>query len=302
MEFNRFITGTVVQAGTEVALKLGTRKIISFINEKDKFKTCEAVYALLLSYVLSADSNANTARAFCELNKIRNSFPIDKKARKKIYNSFSDNSNKTQVMDQVSTINPDDKALVRSVSYFLAVLHRQLYGDDNYDYKDIKSYYQLIGLNGAYGQEVLNENLYSYDEIAADQLAYLQLSRAMVKQISVGLPEVDIMRIQQRAAAMTAYDPYAIRRKKLKGSALGGVKTIAGVFMELPDLAFNGISTALSQFIKDEQLLEVASNKLHEWGMSYKEAELAIKNSGNIDRKCADNDSSAEPNDRRIKS
>ena len=158
----------------------------------------------------------------------------------------------------------------------------------------MRSYYQLIGLDGVYGKELLNENLYRYDEIAADQLAYLQLSRAMVKQLSVGLPEVDLFRIQQRATAMAAFDPYAIRRKKVKGSALVGVKTIAGVFLEMPEIAFDGISTALSQFIKDEQLLEVAANKMHEWGMSRKEAELAIENSGNIDRKCADNDSFSE--------
>ena len=294
MELNRFITGAAVQLGTEAALKFGTRKISSFFNEKDKIKTCEAVYALLLSYILSAEPNANTYRAICELDKIRNSFPIDKKARKKIYTSYSDNSNEIQIMDQVSVINPDDEALVCAVAYFIAVLHRQLYGDENPEDKQMRSYYQLIGLDGVYGKELLNENLYRYDEIAADQLAYLQLSRAMVKQLSVGLPEVDLFRIQQRATAMAAFDPYAIRRKKVKGSALVGVKTIAGVFLEMPEIAFDGISTALSQFIKDEQLLEVAANKMHEWGMSRKEAELAIENSGNIDRKCADNDSFSE--------
>lgn len=290
MEEERRITGMTVEIVTGSVIKLGSRGILKLLSDKDKYLTCKQVYSVLVSYIQNAEKNANVERASLELNKIRNSFPINASGKKKLIEECSLENNSLDTLDVSSIVLPHNETLRDALAFFLTAVHRQLYGEEEPDMKTLLNYFSLIDLNGVYGKEILNENQYSYDSIVSEQLAYLQLSRAMVKSISIGIPNIDIERIQNHSAEMAQYDPYAIRRKKIKGTAGGVLKTIAGIFAKEPELAFNGVSTALSQFDEDEQLLESAKKKFSEWGISSREESIIFTNSKNIKKKCNEND------------
>lgn len=290
MEEERRIIGAAVETATELAIKWGSRGILKLLSDKDKYLTCKQVYSVLVSYIQNAEKNANVERASLELNKIRNSFPLNHSGKKNLIEECSLENNSLDTLDVSSIVLPNNEALRDALAFFLTAVHRQLYGEDEPDMKTLIDYFSLLDLNGVYGKEILNENLYSYDSIVSDQLAYLQLSRAMVKSISISIPNIDIERILNHSVEMAQYDPYAIRRKKVKGTAGGVVKTIAGIFAKEPELAFNGVSTALSQFDEDEQLLEAAKKKFSEWGISSKEEKIIFTNSKNIKKKCSEND------------
>lgn len=290
MEGDRFVKGAVSQLVTESAIKGASRFIRKWAYDKDKFVTCEQVYAVLLSYITNAKNGANVERANIELNKIRNSFPLSLHEKKKLYNKYKSETINFDSLNVSSVVSPNNIQIKNALAYFLTVINRQLYGADEPDNSRMLDYYSLLDINGQYGTEFMLENQHSYDSIAADQVAYLQLSRAMVKNMFVDIPNIDLEGIINRANEMAKYDPYSIRRKKVKGATKGAALSITGIVSKNPELAFNGLSTAISQFTQNDQLLSTVKDKVKDWGIGGNDADMIFANSKNISDKSKESD------------
>lgn len=290
MEGDRFVKGAVTQLVTESAIKGASRLVRKWAYDKDKFVTCEQVYAVLLSYITNAEAGANVERANIELNKIRNSFPLSMHEKKKLYNKYNSGSISFDTLNVSSVVSPNNIQIKNALAYFLTVINRQLYGADEPEKSCMPDYYSLLDINGQYGTEFMLENQHSYDSIAADQVAYLQLSRAMVKNMFVDIPNIDLESIINRANEMAKYDPYSIRRKKVKGASKGAALSITGIVSKNPELAFNGLSTAISQFTQNDQLLSTVKDKVKDWGIGGNDADMIFANSKNISDKSKESD------------
>ena len=288
MQNERLAYGFLTRFASETALKYGARALATWANNKDKFITCEQMYVILKSYILSADDNANKQKAWTELNKIRNSFPLSPNEKKKLI----EKSHNLMLgdIDISSVLSKDNIPLKNALAYFLSVLSRQLYGSETSSDTKILNYYSFLEINGQYGKEVLSENQYQYDEIATDQLAYLQISRGIMKNMFLKSPNIDINSIFARAEELSKYDPYAIRRKKIKGLAQGGTLTIGGIISSNPEIALSGIATALSQFTKSDEVLTLAKDTMLKWGISGNESDVIMDNSDKIISKNKESD------------
>lgn len=290
MEGERFVKGVVTQAATEAGIKLASRSLLKWANDRDKYVTCEQVYAVLISYIRNSEKGANISRAETELNKIRNSFPLNPREKRKLVNEFNTGVYTLNDLNVSSILSPNNVQIKNALAYFLTVINRQLYGADMPAVNQMPNYYSLLDLNGVYGNELMNENQYCYDEIASDQAAYLQLSRAMVKNLFTDIPSIDMEGIMARASEMAKFDPYAIRRKKVKGASKGAALSITGIISNNPELAFNGLSTAVSQFVLNDETLTTIQNQIRSWGANSNECDMIFTNAKNIESKCTQND------------
>lgn len=290
MEKERFVCGLVSRVAVETAIKYGCRAIQNWANEKDQFVTCEQVYSVLVSYINTAHSDANKEKAFIELSKIRNSFPLRKSDKFKLAEKYRKTGIAVDSLDVSSVLTQENSAVKDSLAYFLTVLNRQLYGVDSDADKKLVNYYSLIDLVGSYGKEIQAENQYSYDEIAADQVAYLQMSRGLMKNVFAKSATLNVQGILARTDELAKYDPYAIRRKKIKGAAKGGVLTVGGILSSNPEIALNGVATAIAQFVKDDEVLSVAKTAMLSYGVSGNEFDAIANTSNTILNKSIEND------------
>lgn len=290
MQDDRFIYGFLTKAATEAAIKYGSRALGKWLNKKDTYITCEQLYAVLVDYVNNADPKSNKKRAKIELNKIRNSLPLDISERRKLANKYNSNSTFTESLDISSITTQSNTSLKNALAYFISVLRRQLYGADSEADKSLLDYYSLIDLNGAYARELSLENEYNYDNIAADQQAYLQISRGLMRNMFMDAPHIDVEAISNRAAELSQYDPYAIRKKKIKGVAKGGVLTIGSIITGNPEIALSGLSTAISQFTRSDEVLQLSKDAMKKWGIGGNEFDLIVEDSYSIILKNNDND------------
>ncbi len=290
LENERMLIGTGVQLLTESAVKMGARALGEWSAKKDTFITCEQVYAVLNSYIAYAEKGANIQRANTELSKIRNSFPLDIKQKKKLYEKYNGIAAPLELLDVSSLATSENKELRNALAYFLVVINRQLYEDQQPGKLLLPDYYSLIDLNGKYGNEFMLDNQDNYDSIAMDHQMYLSLARGMITSFSAGLPNIDTNKIVDRASAMAKFDPYAIRRKKIKDTGKGGAIAAAGIFLQEPELFKNGVMTALAQFMPDEELLTTARDKCKSWGLEDKDIENVFSQMLKLEAKSAQSD------------
>ncbi|WP_294411146.1 hypothetical protein [uncultured Ruminococcus sp.] len=292
MQFERYAYGFIGRAAVETALKFGARSIGKWANKKDIYNTCEQVYSVLASYISDANPKLDKKLAIIELNKIRNTFPLSVSEKRKLSLNHPPNSVTSNITDVASILNKGNEPVKNALAYYLAVLRRQIYGAETSEDKSFNNYYSLIELNGAYGKELGNENERSYDEVAADQAAYLQLSRGIMKNMFKDVPSFDIGSIVTRSNELAQYDPYTIRRKKIKGAAKGGALTIGGIITSNPEIAMNGLSTALSQFTfhNNDEVLTLAKDAMSKWGVSGNEFDVITESAEDISNKNTESD------------
>ena len=292
MEFERYAYGFLGRSAVEAALKYGARSIGKWANKKDIYNTCEQVYSVLTSYISDANPKLNKSMAIIELNKIRNTFPLSINEKKKLALNHKPDSSSSGITDVSSILNNGNESIKNALAYYLAVLRRQIYGADTSLDKSFSSYYSLLELNGNYGIELGNENERSYDEVAADQAAYLQLSRGIMKNMFIDAPNFDIESINMRSNELAKFDPYTIRRKKIKGVAKSGALTIGGIITSNPEIAMSGLATALSQFTfhNNDEVLTLAKNAMSKWGVSGNEFDVITESAEDISSKNAESD------------
>ena len=290
MQEERYLYGFLTRTLAESALKYGSRALGNWANKRDTFITCEQVYSILVSYINDAAPNANIRRAKIELNKIRNSLPLSISDKRKLAEKYNTGFVFTESLDISSVLTSENKNLRDTLAYFITVLSRQLYGADSENDKSISDYYSLIDLGGQYGRELSFENRYNYDNIAADQTAYLQLSRGLMKNMFKDAPYVNLDRISQRANELAEYDPYTIRRKKIKGAAKSGALTIGSIVSGNPEMALSGLATAISQFIRSDEVLQLSKDYVKKLGIGGNEFDVISEDASSITNKNNEND------------
>ncbi len=290
MQQDRFNYGYLTQLAAQAALKYGARAVGKWANKKDVFITCEQLYSILVAYICNARTGANVNRAKIELNKIRNSFPISQSDRRKIAEKYNVGTFSLDLIETSSILTKSNESVRNALAYYISAISRQLYGIDSSSDRSVLDFYSLIDLNGHYGKELSHENEKRYDEIAADQTAYLQISRGIMKNMFKDSPYIDLNKINIRAQELAQYDPYAVRRKKITGAAKGGVITIGSIISGNPEIALSGLATALSQFTQSDEVLQLAKNAMKKWGIGGNEFDLITDESNSILSKSRESD------------
>ena len=103
-------------------------------------------------------------------------------------------------------------------------------------------------------------------------------------------PNIDLPAIVERSQQLAQYDPYTVRKKTFKGLLTSGSDIVRGIILKEPGIAFNGISTALSQFRLDDETQQSAKDALLNKGISGREFDTINENAHIIKEKNQDND------------
>lgn len=247
MQQERFNTGLATSIATEAAVKLGARGIQAWANHCDVIKTFGEIYALLNSFANTDTDGANIRGANIELSKIRNAFPVSDSVKKTIKKKYGSPMQPQDLPAISALLGEGGSRLSDNLAYMLYSICCQKFGDDEKGTRQLLDYYDLIGFHGNMAKEMIRESANSYNVIANDQVNYLKISRSIINNIAVKIPEINIDRLRIQADAMAKYDPYSIRRKAAQNVVGGTGTTLAGIFSKRPDLVIQGASTALSQ-------------------------------------------------------
>lgn len=247
MEQERFTIGFATSFAAEAAIKFGARGIQAWANHCDVIKTFGEIYALLNSFTNTDTDGANIRGANIELSKIRNAFPVSGNERKSILKKYSEAVQPQDLPTISALLGEDGSSLSENLAYMLYSICCQKFGDDERGTRQLMDYYDLIGFHGNMAKEMIRESAESYNIIANDQVNYLKISRSIINNIAVKIPEINIDRLRIQADAMAKFDPYSKRRKTTQNIAGGASSTLAGIFSKRPDLVIQGASTALSQ-------------------------------------------------------
>lgn len=272
-----FIKALAIEGG----IKMGARIIQKWTGEREKYQCLEQVYRILLAYAkedLSVTERKNLIR---ELNKIRNSFPLSANDRLKLSEISVDG------LDVFETDFPileaeGNQELRENIAYLLYVLYVQKYGESIENEERLLEYYDLLGFRSLESDELLRENKNSYDIITTDQLKYLNISRSMVKNLEISVPNIDVNAIARRTVEMAENDPYRIRKKKVFRTPIGGQKRISDIFFESPFVVINAGATALSQLTLDSDAKENVRSQMTEWGLDDNAINSIMEESDNI--------------------
>lgn len=247
MEQERFATGLAASLITESAIKFGARGIQAWANHCDVIKTFGEIYALLNSFANTDTEGANIRGANIELSKIRNALPVSGGEKKSIIKKYGEPM-QPQDLPAISALSGEGgSSLSENLAYMLYSICCQKFSDDERGTLQLLDYYDLIGFHGNMAKEMMRESAESYNIISNDQVNYLKISRGIINNIAVKIPEINIDRLCVQADEMAKYDPYSIRRKKTQNVVGGAGATLAGIFSKRPDLVIQGASTALSQ-------------------------------------------------------
>lgn len=258
--------GFIKALSIEGGIKIGARIIQKWTGEREKYQCLDQVYRILLAYAKEDPSVAQRKNLIRELNKIRNSFPLSAHDRVKLSEISVDG------LDVFETDFPvleteGTQELRENIAYLLYVLYVQKYGESIESESRLLEYYDLLGFRSLEADELLRENKNSYDTITTDQLKYLNISRSMVKNLEISIPNIDVNAIARRTLEMAENDPYRIRKKKVLRAPIGGQKRISDMFFESPFVVINAGATALSQFTLDGDAKENVRSQMTEWGL-----------------------------------
>lgn len=268
---------------TELVLKYGARGLQYWLNEKSKYDTMYQVYSILCCMANEGLDNANVKKMSIELAKIRNSLPLSLQDKRRLLQLHE----KTQSLDLLETpvlFKEGNQDIVEAVSYLLYALSSQKYDDEKIKEAELLVYYDYLGFQGKYAQEILRENRNTYNQISKDQVQYLKVARGMVNNLSTCVPSIDAQAIAQRAVQMAQYDPYCITRRKSE-EIVRKPKTIADLYFENPELVMNAGTVALSQFNLDDNEKDSIMEHMRTWSIDDKDTEAMMDNSEYISDK-----------------
>ena len=248
MEEDRFFIGAVTAGTVETGVKLAARGAQALAVRSDRIMTLGEVYALLYSFAYYIDDFSDNRRAVIELNKIRNSLPLNASEQHSVLKKYGKTPLDIMDLPTISALSGEGSSELReNISYMLYAIYCQKYGDDERGMDTLLDYYIFLGYHGNYAKELIRENNETYGKITDDQLAYLKISRSMIRNMLITVPEINVERLKSQADAMAKYDPYSIRRKKTQNAAGGAITSLAGIFSKRPDWVIQGGATALSQ-------------------------------------------------------
>lgn len=257
-----FIKALTIEGG----IKIGARIIQKWTGEREKYQCLAQVYRILLAYAKEDPSVTERKNLIRELSKIRNSFPLSANERIKLSEISVDGLDVFETDFPILKVQ-NNQELRENIAYLLYVLYVQKYGESIANEKRLFEYYDLLGFRSLEADELLRENKNSYDIITTDQLKYLIISRSMVKNLEISVPNIDVNAIARRTVEMAENDPYRIREKKVLRAPIGGQKRLSDIFFESPFVVINAGATALSQFTLDSDAKEKVRGQMTEWGL-----------------------------------
>lgn len=273
----------------ETGIKCSARLAIKLLSEKDKYQLFEQIYRML--YYFTYDDKiggGNGQRAQLELKKIRDSFPLAPKNKKKLtqLNAKGDILNINTDFGTVS----DDPKIRETVAYLLYAIYAQKYEDRKDAENILLDYYSALGYSGLFAKEIMRENENKYNHIAFDQIKYLKISQEMVKNFDTCLPTIDINALAKRAVQMSQYDPYFLpRMRSSNASSTRKRKRISDIFFENPQMIMHAGITALSQFNLDDSSKENIRGKLIDWGIDGNTSDIIVEQSDIIRQNAQEN-------------
>lgn len=279
--FKETMLGVSASATTEFAIKKGAEILHDYSRGKANYEALKDAYNFLNNYILLDSDSVDTKRALIELSKIRNSLPLSDANKEKIYTQAKD-SNPIPLEDISSMSSLNNDKFCETISYYLFNLFCYKYGDNNgilaehiengnFDYPGMDTllnYYDYLGFTGNHAKELIRTNAINFNKISRAQSTYMNLSRQLIKESSLQIPEINMNDIRQRCASMVQYDPYQLRRKKVQTAGIGAAKALTGIINKRPDIAINGISLALSQFkLEDGNISSLIEKEFKNCGM-----------------------------------
>lgn len=261
-----FLAGLAVEGG----IKLLARGVQKWTSDREKYQCFDQIYRILLAYAKEDQqmiSSVNLQFELRELNKIRNSFPLSAGDRFKLSEISVDNLNVFETDFTIFNLKESNQ-IQENLAYFLYVLYANKYGDTIEKEPRLLQYYRLLGYREGESKEVLRENQNIYDTVTDDQLKYLMVSRAMLKNLEPSMPHIDINQMKQRVNEMAKNDPYRIRKKMIVKSPSNRPKTIADLFFDEPEVVIQAGATAVSQIdMSDDAKEETRKTMINDWGL-----------------------------------
>jgi len=260
-----FIKGFVVEGG----IKLLSRGIQKWTSEREKYNCFEQMYRILLAYANEDRNNLsakNIQLEIKELNKIRNSFPLSNDGRMRLIDISVENLDIFESEFTIFNLN-ESGTIKENLAYFLYVLYACKYGDTVENEDRLLQYYNLLGYGNIEGKEILRENKDIYDTVIDEQLKYLMLSRAMLKNLEPSMPQIDVNQLKIRIDEMAKNDPYRIRKKMVLKPSINHPKNIVDLFFDEPMIALQAGATAISQLNMNDDIKEdTRRTMVNKWG------------------------------------
>lgn len=262
----------------EIGIKHSARLAIKWASDKDKYRLFEQVYLMLYSFVCDGTEIGNKRRAQLELKKIRDSFPLSQKSKKKLIESKVNGDILDISVDFTSL--PDRSKMRETISYLLYALYAQKYEGRQEAEHILLDYYSILGYSGMIAKELIRENENQYNHITYDQKRYLNLAQGMVQNFDTCLPTIKIDSLKERAVQMSQYDPYFLPKIRSNiASPVKRKKRISDIFFEDPEMVMHAGATALSQFDLDDSSKENVHQRLVHWGIDGNTSDVIVERS-----------------------
>lgn len=288
---------TIAALGSEVVLKCGTRYVANKVNDLDIFNFYYNIYSFL-DFFVSYELTSPDDNTIIELKKIRSSFDLTSKQKKKIETKTIEkrvDSIAKLDLDFVSDLTSEAKM---GLSYLLYTLAAAKYPDDQLIDKSLMRFYDILGYSSqTAAKNIIELNRNSYNTILDNQHKMIQTTRAMINHIGrvmIDFPTVNVNAIMQRGQEIANNDPFNKRRKIVQSAASKGAKigTSLGfglLYSKYPQIAMVASSEAFSQFdLNNPQMLEIGSKLLNDWVKDSKTEDQIIAKSKDIKKEAID--------------
>lgn len=288
MKIQRELTYDGVRMTTEIATKAGCRALAKMKFEKEKYTTYKEVYELLYMYANEFSDINNNIALKIELRKILGCFDLKENDRTKLLKDVKNDNIKQLDLLKGNFINNASDEVVMNISYLLYVLANTKYDNEEEIEHSLLNYYEYLGFHSANMKEILAENENTYKTVERDQHRMIAISRQMIGQLFIDIPEFNIKKILERGNEIAKFDPYALRRRKIQAGLLEGANTVKKVTIQqitkkYPELSMLAASESLAQFNLTDNMKENAEKKLIEWsGGERKICENIVNNSKQI--------------------
>lgn len=288
MKIQRELTYDGVRMTTEIATKAGSRALAKMKFEKEKYTTYKEVYELLYMYANEFSDINNNIALKIELRKILGCFDLKENDRTKLLKDVKNDNIKQLDLLKGNFINNASDEVVMNISYLLYVLANTKYDNEEEIEHSLLNYYEYLGFHSANMKEILAENENTYKTVERDQHRMIAISRQMIGQLFIDIPEFNIKKILERGNEIAKFDPYALRRRKIQAGLLEGANTVKKVTIQqitkkYPELSMLAASESLAQFNLTDNMKENAEKKLIEWsGGERKICENIVNNSKQI--------------------
>lgn len=271
---------------TEASVKLGARGAQYWLNEKSKYNTMRQVYSLLYCLANDAKENANCSKANIELAKIRNSMPISLNDKRKLL-KLNESIKAKQLLEIPVFFEEGSQKLTETTAYLLYAIACQKYDDEEIRNAEVLSYYDYLGFQDRYAQELLREHKNTYDQVSREQIKYLKVARGMVNNLTTCIPSIDARTIANHALEMAKYDPYCVVKRNVSVETKRPM-TISDLYFKYPELVMNAGTVAMSQFSLSEEEIDAVRDQMHAWSIEDDDIEAIMENSQYISKEARD--------------